>query len=424
MRHQLEIQPRDVLFFRDARPMGGSSEGAGASWPMPGVFYSAVRSALLAEWPQGNPELESTDHKYTDSEKKRKTTALFGGLRTLGPFPQADNEIHFPIPLDVEPGGGIMQPVNIPGSNNLPKPLRYAVASTQPPSKKSPGAWVSATELKRYLKGEGSLKTTRHEDVFASEARPGVGIDPKTHANIQSVFYQAEYLRLQKNATMTAFAECRGIKRGGELVGDVLDTFFSEQTRRPLVFGGQRGIAYVVNRRMKYPIAQPEVIGTHIKWILLTPALFMNGLKTGAPAHDSRISGWLPGWVDAETGKVRLKGARPPRSQFKNRKKWREAVNRQPDIAAKLVAARIGKPIPASGWRLDNERDAAGGAPKATRLFAPAGSVYYFECGSEKDARNLAETLHGQVKSDLLGEQGYGFGVCGIWEDPHTSSSH
>ncbi len=429
MRYQIEIQPRDVLFFRDARPMGGSSEGAGGNWPLPSVFFSAMRSALLEKWPQGNAEFESVDHRYTDNEKNKGITALFGGLKTLGPFPQKDGVPHFPLPLDVE-AGGIMQPIPLdnetesgtsppvkPGiATNLPKPLKYAVANTRPPSKEELGDWIDLSALNRYLNGEAKIEAVRNEEVFAVESRPGVGIDPDTHANQKSIFYQAEYLRLHDDAEMLAFAECPGIKRGGDNVGDLLDVFFADSAKRSIVFGGQRGLAYMEARRDPRKIAKPETKGKLVKWVLLTPALFVNGARKDTPLHECDIKGWLPGWVDAETGRVRLKGERPARKDYRARKEWREAINNQPDIGASLVAARIGKPYVASGWRLNQDDGSGGGVPKPTRLLVPAGSVYYFECDSEKDAQALVDSLHAQVKSDLLGEQGYGFGVCASWQ--------
>ena len=77
----------------------------------------------------------------------------------------------------------------------------------------------------------------------------------------------------------------------------------------------------------------------------------------------------------------------------------------------------------------DPERDADGGA-KSTHLAVPAGAIYYFEAEPDKDggpgnAIALANALnwHGATdgtaiknrRSTLLGEKGYGLGVCGTW---------
>jgi CRISPR type III-B/RAMP module-associated protein Cmr3 len=396
MRYELSIEPRDILFFRDARPMSGSAEGAGGNWPLPSVFYSAMRSALLAKWPNGLEKFESLDHRLKDGEQG--VNATFGDLKTIGPFPAKDSELYVPTPLDIAPGG-IMSPTNAIGTSNLPCPLKYAVAGSAAPSKKKLGDWISIAQLEKYLAGT-TPETSANEEFFHPENRPGVGIDPETGSNLEGKFYQAQYLRLRPEAVMTAFAECKGIKRGQNEGADILNELFGERSQLPVIFGGQRGLAYLEARRDKRMIAKPTNARKRVKWILLSPALFKDG--------------WKPGWLDTE-GQVQLKQDMPKRADFKTRRQWREAIKATSTIKARLVAARVGKPITMSGWKLDKTRDNAGGGAKPTRLLVPAGSVYYFECESETDAQALVKSLHGQVKSDFLGEKGFGFGICGVW---------
>lgn len=87
------------------------------------------------------------------------------------------------------------------------------------------------------------------------------------------------------------------------------------------------------------------------------------------------------------------------------------------------------KPLVVTGWALPNpadpERDTEGGA-KSTHLAVPAGAVYYFEADTPEAATALANALnwHGATpgtaiknrRSTLLGEKGYGLGVCGTWQ--------
>jgi len=102
--------------------------------------------------------------------------------------------------------------------------------------------------------------------------------------------------------------------------------------------------------------------------------------------------------------------------------------------AARLVAAIVPKPIVVTGWALgipgpedDHPATATVGGAKSTHLAVPAGAVYYFEADSPEAAAQLAATLnwHGgdtndaEIKnrrSTLLGEKGYGLGVCGTWQ--------
>ena len=55
MMHQLEITPRDILFFRDGRPIGASDAGHGADWPLPSTFHEALLSAFHERWPELQP---------------------------------------------------------------------------------------------------------------------------------------------------------------------------------------------------------------------------------------------------------------------------------------------------------------------------------------------------------------------------------
>ncbi|MBP5509338.1 MAG: hypothetical protein J6Z49_00295 [Kiritimatiellae bacterium] len=47
MGYRLKLIPRDVLFFKDARPMEASDAGHGGNWPRPDQFYNAIHHALL-----------------------------------------------------------------------------------------------------------------------------------------------------------------------------------------------------------------------------------------------------------------------------------------------------------------------------------------------------------------------------------------
>ena len=94
-----------------------------------------------------------------------------------------------------------------------------------------------------------------------------------------------------------------------------------------------------------------------------------------------------------------------------------------------LVAAIIPRPIPVTGWSL-GKTDGNDFGAKATHLAVPAGSVYYFRCEGETAPQQLAAALnwHGSQttpqhiinrRSTILGEKGYGLGVCSPWT-PHN----
>ncbi len=414
MSYEITIHPRDVLFFRDARPMGGSHEGSGAAWPLATTFHAALQSALYARWPDRNPEWESHHRHFSDKEQHRgrhlTSQMRFGGLKTSGPFPCTDGHVFFPTPTDLQPDGNLLAPVKAAceSHTNLPLPLQYAVGGTAQPTKKKLDPWISDAELAKYLSGSQDITTTSASQLYSTETRPGVGIDPETGAHVPHVFHQAQYLRLHEDAHMVAFVDCLSRKADGTET-DLLAKVFAETQSLPFVFGGQQGVAYMRGARAEAGRVVWRNLTTpsdtlHIKWVLLAPAVFN--------------AGWRPDWVAAD-GQVLLKDA-PERTQFTSRAEWRKAIN---DAAAaiagvKLVAARIPGAIPFSGW----QRNMAGEAtdkelgPRRTLLAVPAGSVYYFKADNSTAAQALCRQLHGRVKSSWYGERGFGLGVCGKWD--------
>jgi CRISPR-associated protein Cmr3 len=98
-----------------------------------------------------------------------------------------------------------------------------------------------------------------------------------------------------------------------------------------------------------------------------------------------------------------------------------------------LVAAIVPKPIPVTGWALNLQAGGSNASVKSTHLAVPAGAVYYFEAEANRELRTTAEQEAAKLaaalnwhdatngteiknrRSTLLGEQGYGLGVCGTW---------
>ncbi|QBG48945.1 hypothetical protein EGM51_16615 [Verrucomicrobia bacterium S94] len=105
--YELKLEPRDVLFFRDARPMEASSVGSGANWPLPNVLHDALIQGLKRQWPERQPwEVEHRNANKNDNRSEKEFRSLrFGGLKTAGLFPAQGDEIFFPCPLDLDPEG-------------------------------------------------------------------------------------------------------------------------------------------------------------------------------------------------------------------------------------------------------------------------------------------------------------------------------
>ncbi len=384
--YEINIEPRDVLFFRGAKPMGASAIGEGANWPMPSVFHQALLSAFHARWPDAK-----TNHQHIRAGENQNSTFLYGDLQTVGVFPSIGNERYFPMPADVQCKDKdgkelcVLQPGELEGKSDLPKPLTMGLFKEGEATKEKPQKWISSTNLQKYLAGK--IKKEEVPVLFDVESRPGIGINPESGTTEDGQFYIAETMRLRDGVSLKGFA-----------TGTSIENYFATDRKCEFVFGGQRGIAFLngVRDDAKLP-AFGKTTGTRIKWVLLTPAIFTGG--------------WLPRWVDKKTGTIcGAETTKPERLPQESRKAWRARFKIEP-IPGKLVAANIPKPIPTSGWKAHGGTE----GPRPTRLCVPAGAVYYFETENEEETKALLQFLDGKRKSDIAAEKGFGFGVCGIW---------
>ena len=392
MMHSFSLEPRDVLFFRDARPMGGADAGSGARLPRPDQLHSALLSAFLAQWPQ-RQDWEGAKHTFrlrTDENRDRThdrnedSSMRFGGLRVVGPFvAYAAGNAFFPTPLDMG-----MRLVPLRGETNLPSPLSMGFVPQRREKTVLP-ALIPSALYEEYLAGDAPAT----KDVvlpFAAERTVQTAIDAETGTAKDGQFFQAEYLRLAPGARLVFTASCIVHPKGGGL--DV-DVFARPDAPGVVQIGGQGGLATLAPTGFALPSAPAEST-RFVRWTLLSPALF----------H----AGWRPGWIAADTGRVMLKRGDTARREGESRADWRKRLSSIPDFTtARLVAARIGKPVAFSGW------DAIQKGPKPTQLAVPAGSCYVFECGTPDEAAALASALAApHPHSDLFGEKGFGIGVC------------
>lgn len=473
------LQPTDVLFFRDGRPMTGSLAGHGAAWPLPDVTNHALHAALhRAELDGVHAHRRGQNGKYSDAPDRRDRK--FGSLVTAGPFPvQSRTGWFFPRPKDAQKAASVevtLSPAaSLPGQgetpwpgSSLPTPLKCAVGNTEPPNKAAGGeAWISTEAFKAYLRGDGRTfkpknpceHFLRDESIADREANLGIAIDPDTQTTGQGAaegqIYTAHYLRLRDGFQLGLFGEAMDKVNGDrnekrDLVQELLKSHPSQ-----IVVGGQQRIctAELCSSCGNLPLPRGLSLATEfhqlsgkrfaVKWILLSPAIWPEmpaGEANRETTGERRFhpGGWLPNWVSPESGSVLLRtvteAERARRRLLNYAGKGYSSEHESAPIAARLVAAIVPKPLVVTGWALPNpgdpERPAEGGA-KATHLAVPAGAVYYFEAEPDPDggpgnAIALARALnwHGDSdgtkiknrRSTLLGEKGYGLGVCGTWK--------
>jgi len=457
------LQPTDVLFFRDGRPMEGSLAGHGAAWPLPNVTDAAFHAALHRSGLNGH----SHDQRR-GAERDGKDNRRFGSLITAGPFPvcvenkSKDRQLEkpiwfFPRPLDLL--DATLRPALLPTETNgrahssLPQPLKYPVANTLPPTKEARAkAWLSAAAYAAYLTNDQPDPSHPSDPpdslddsaFFDAEATIGIAIDPATgttgRGEAAGKIYSAHYLRLREGWRLGVFAKTDE-KNGGlgraDLIRDLLN--------RPcqILVGGQQRLCTATRIQedaLPLPRGKTSQFNQHdgawlVKWILLSPAIWPEIQANEQKSVPHHPGGWLPNWVRQSDGQVMLRTGQRQRRSYTG-KHTRGYAEGAKEIAAKLVAAIVPKPIPVTGWALPNDADRPEGGAKSTHLAVPAGAVYYFEADSAEAAAQLAAALnwHGPLvnpsdpadpanyttirnrRSTLLGEKGFGLGVCGTWQ--------
>ncbi|MCL5099187.1 MAG: type III-B CRISPR module-associated protein Cmr3 [Candidatus Omnitrophica bacterium] len=485
------LEPADVLFFRDGRPMSGSLAGHTAAWPLPDVTSHALHAAL---WRSGlandaHPHRRGRSGSYSDQRDRR-----FGSLLSAGPFPvrvqgigsakaasansreaiSGNQTWFFPRPNDAQSDGSVkvtLRPAHpiFPDDDNdrpwrisnLPHPLTYAVANTKPPTKDAGGEpWISTMAFEDYLNDStpNTPKSARlpcseflhDKDLAEIEHAIGIGIDPVTGTTGQGeaagIIYSAQYLRLHEDCRLGLFAEAPDKLNGNPSAKRDLVAALLNNHSQSIIVGGQQRICTAhrsdvpesglpLPRGLRQPAQFVELANGKfaVKWALLTPALWPKipeGISRRKTTRTFHPGGWLPNWICPQSGDVLLETV----SQDERRRRRRlhyegKGYSSRPSRTARLVAALVPKPISVTGWALGNpadpERNPNGGA-KPTHLAVPAGAVYYFEAQSREAAVALANALNWHGASDgteiknrrstLLGEKGYGLGVCGTWK--------
>ncbi len=395
--HTLELKPRDLLFLRDARPMEASDAGLGANWPRPDQLYHALLGAFHLRWPT-RQSWEGEEH--TRRDEREDIAFRFGALKTVGPFPKKDEKMFFPRPLDLG-----MKLVECEGTD-LPAPLKYAFLPVVK-GKASLPQWVSQSTYESYLNGETAFDLKEKDsDLYGVDRNIGIGMDPSTGTTKDGALYQAEYLRLKEDVALVCEASC-GMKLKRE--NRILDAYDPEQTGHEsveqVVLGGQQGMCSlsISDGELPLPKRSGKTAPTRfVRWTLLTPAVFN--------------AGWKPGWLDAAARVMLPRGnSTIERLPGERRDEWRRRKNAAVGFDARLVAARVEKPVAFSGW------DQTFG-PKPTTLAVPAGSCYVFECRDETEATALAVALESAPRSDLLGSNGFGIGISSFLNPPPPQS--
>lgn len=374
---RIEIQPCDVVLFRDARPFGYAAAGGAAFGvfpPHPSTLVGAIRTAAYRAYgvslrARGGPVIvDSTCEAVWGTAEKLGSARICGtGLwkgKALWPSP-----------------AHLVRPRGVEGA------VRRAVPWSQPPWCAStldgrlwplwvpePGEWeaaagyLSSADLRLALSTREPPKPMPENDLVYDEPREGIALDDRRRTTRTGALFQVTTRRLKDDTGFAVWLE-----------GDE-DRPFPEHGMLRLGQDGKLAAYRTQPAGVDDWPAAPAVEGRRFVLYCATPARFADG--------------WLPSWVDAESLQVTGRG-------------WQ----------ARLVAAALPRPTNVGGWDLGRQ------SPRALHPVVHAGAVYFFEAPSEEDAQSAVTELHGRCISEGAPDDpqfmspATGWGLCftGAW---------
>lgn len=389
----LDVHALTPLLFREARPFGNTGDETRArSLPMPlpsttaGFVRSLVGDALGWNW--SDPA----------TIEKAKAIAVHGALlvRRLAEGPEEvvltapRDAVVYKDEADVARTMRLFPAPPAEGAGcDLPDdglwPLSIT-ADAKPERGYGLWTWTDVMAWLQHGRMDAGFLPTRIADLSVDE-RVHVALDPERQTAQEGMLFTVEYrsfdqvLHDKEEGTRTpvhwhlrVLAALSGVKNLPERLTSHL--------------GGERRPVTVQVRAHQpaWPVP-PETLlkaltgTTRVTLTLATPALFKDG--------------WRPAWLNS--GKT--SGTLPD--------------NLRPLAGSVLRSAAVGRAEPVSGWAYE----AAQRGPKATRLMAPAGSVYFLELARILTREEVLALWMTSV-SDLQAESqdGYGLALWGVWE--------
>ncbi len=372
----LELEPLDVLFFRDGRPFDAAARAAGGL-PMPQTVAGALRTWLLGRVGCDFGALAAAIRNgvpfVAAASARGRGPAAVGRIHVRGPWFARRGERCVPTPAttraDVDEAKTLPRlerlvptPATIEVDVDDPKklyrldPLADDLPGWQgadgllplwrrrPGAAKPRGGYLRPSGLARFLKGDVPLpcQVIDTDALFGYENRTGIGIDAARGAAGDGMIYSTRMMRLRPGVTLVV-----------ELVGSPEDLAVCPKQDDVLALGGE-GRRVVVRRAhdvRKWPA--PEADDGRGRIVLLT---------TPAP-----FGGW-----------------RPP--------------------GLPLAAAAVPGHVAVSGW------DLARNGPKPNRFAVAAGSVYFLRENVRPDRRG------GSLCAPDDAALGWGAYVEGAWE--------
>jgi CRISPR-associated protein Cmr3 len=351
----LQLDPLDVLFFRDGKPFEAGIRAASIE-PLPQTLAGALRTHVLAHAGCDFARLAtSVRQKASFAQALADQSTELGALAALacaGPWFAHRGEPVLPMPASLHRVGKKQQDgkfVPLTPLENAPPgwsgPLPRPLWTHQGGRTERATGWLTLAGMAKFLRGEVPSPTDAltRDMLFATDSRTGIVIGADTWTTEESLIYAADYLVLADNVAL--YAEITGPRAA-------LETAFPQTGALSLPLGGQGRRVRVTRRdRAAWP-PRPAANNARRLLLLTSPGLFAQGWK---PAGLAPVAAAVPGHVAF------------------------------------------------SGW------DLARNGPKSTRFAAVAGSVYFFDKPPAPHGASLCD----DAEDRLLGWGSY---LEGIWK--------
>ena len=155
------------------------------------------------------------------------------------------------------------------GYSSISSPLSHPVINRFPPTKETPKAFLSQNGFSQYLTGS-TVDTDKFgalEDFFSPENAVGIAIDNERNSVEEGQLYTSERMRLREHSRLVAYASF-------QLNGREARSAIHRNNR--ILVGGERGYAPSAQKHLTIKVTKhPEIKGTRVKYVLLTPAIFV-----------------------------------------------------------------------------------------------------------------------------------------------------
>lgn len=378
-----QFHAMDSLFFGSGKPMNaGESSWIDSQFPPTGLtLQGAVRTAVLyytnadiEAFKKGDDCLPNNGGSLRDEIGCANS---LGKLDLTGPFFQRDQELLFPVPLDLMVNKSQRDFLK-PG-----KPIHCDLGHIRLPAIANGGgyktvenAYLSRADMAKLLRGEKDdislfpLFADQPEDIALADKEPKVGLarnnQSRTHQD--GMLFAIAPVRLRQNVSLVL--QVQGISRK-----------HTPQQRVMQRLGGEGKLANIsVSPNILAVPNMPDlkVDGGKIRFKLVftQPALM----------PEQR---WLPkGFAKNQKDGVDL---------------WTGSLK---DCDLDIISACIGKPLKLGGWDLVKHES------KPHKAYIPAGSVYFCEAAAQ-----FKENIQ-QLHNSKLGkntEYGFGHVLVGCW---------